>query len=73
MSERGRNRERKREGYRKREGKGRASEAHKNSINTLMKHMAGTLPELPPHTHAIHIQRHSTHSLALIHTRMKRI
>lgn len=74
--EKQREKEREKERGRLRErGSGRASEAHKNSINTLMKHMAGTLPELPPQTHAIHIQRHSTHThlLALIHTRMKRI
>lgn len=44
-------------------GRSRASEAHKNSINTLMKHMAGTLAELPPYTHT-----HTCTDTLLTHT-----
>lgn len=65
--ERQRGGETEREGDKKRERRrGRASEAHKNSINTLMKHMAGTLAELPPHTH---IQTHTETLYTLTLTR----
>lgn len=81
MSEGERQRGREEEGERVVErGRGRASEAHKNSINTLMKHMAGTLAELPPHTqthtHAETLYSHQhthSHLLSLIHTRLQRI
>lgn len=60
------------EGQREREserewkrGRSRASEAHKNSINTLMKHMVGTLAELPPYTHT-----HTCRDTLLTHTHL---